>query len=109
MIPTLPAKQPGEAWYVPFDFSGPLDSSYNPDRKENLGKIVDVKAEETDTGEDVSDVLVDESICQIDGKIAYVWVQNGEDGKRYKITCRVEAQESKQVFEHECFVVVREA
>lgn len=108
MIPTLPAKQPNEAWYVPVDFSGPLDSQSNPEGKEDIGEILSVTVLDTSDDEDVSDDMTDEGICQIDGKIAYVWVQDGEDGKRYKVTCRVEAQKSKQVFEQEFFLVVRE-
>lgn len=74
-------KQPSEEYYLAFDFSRDLNG-------EGIAAaeftIVDV-----DTGEDVTDAMMTPEYQVNDGDIAYLWIVGGEDGHKYKITCRV--------------------
>jgi hypothetical protein len=108
MIPVLPAKQPNEKWFIPFDFANPLNARANPDATEDVGAIQMVKVEDASTAEDVSEDMTDDLLCRVYGQVAYVFITGGEDGHRYKITCRVVTDQSKQVFEMEAFMDVRE-
>jgi hypothetical protein len=108
MIPVLPAKQPNEKWFIPFDFSNPLNARANPDATEDLGSIQDVTVEDASTGEDASESMTDAGVCRVYGQVAYVWIIAGEDRHRYKITCRAVTDQSQQVFEMEAFLDVRE-
>jgi hypothetical protein len=108
MIPVLPAKQPNEKWFIPFDFSNPLNARANPDATEDVGAIQVVTVENAATGEDVSEIMTDELVCRVYGQVAYVYILGGEDRTRYKITCRVVTDQSQQVFEMEAFLDVRE-
>ena len=108
MIQVLPVKKPNESWYVPFDFTNPLESAANPSATEDIGEIQDVSVHDLDANQDVTDVLTDIHICQIEGKVAFVWVTAGEHNHRYRVTCRIQTAESNQVFELSCYLFVRE-
>jgi hypothetical protein len=108
MIQTLPIKQPNEKWYAPFDFSNPLNSTSNPNASEDIGQVLALIVKDVGTGEDATSEITDDSITQLSGKIAYIWIKGGQDGHKYKITVRVEAATSKQVFELEAYLIVKE-
>lgn len=108
MIAVLPPKQPNEKWFIPFDFSNPLNSPYNPDSTEILGGIREVRIEDVSAGQDVTAEMTDEAVCRVYGQTAYIWVVGGQSGHRYKITCRVFTDKSQQEFELEAFLEVRE-
>lgn len=108
MIMPLPVKQPGESWYASFDFSRALRSRLDEESSEDVGRILSVEVQDMADGNDVSSDIVDIGICQPMGKTAYVWLKNGLSGHRYKISVRIESSLSKQVFELEAFLIVRE-
>jgi len=109
MLQVLPYKQPGESWFIPFDFSGPLGSiKNNPDAPEDIGEIEDIVVVDMDTNADVTADLSDQGISRVSGKWAYVWLTGGEHGHRYKVTCRVRAATSHQIFEIDAVLPVLE-
>lgn len=108
MIPTLPSKQPNEKWYIPFDFSNPLNSQANPDRTEEVGEISEVSVFDITADTDVTETMADLLNSRPVGQMAYVWITGGEDGHRYKLTCRIQTLTSKQEFEMDCYLPVRE-
>jgi len=108
MIARIPDKQPNEKWYIPFNFTDPLVSDANPDATEVIGEVEEVTVIELETGDDKASEMSGVALCRKSGRYVYVWIEGGDDGKWYKISCRASTEISKQEFELEALMLVRE-
>jgi chaperonin GroEL (HSP60 family) len=108
-IQRLPDKQPGEERYITFDFTNGLNASSNPDAGEDLASpVVAVEIIDEADDSDMSETMLNSFNNRVSGKKAHIWIQGGEDGHVYKITCRVQAATSNQVLELDARLPVKE-
>ena len=84
----LGAKQPYEEYYVEFDFTNYLGTAH-------IDSIDEVSAVEMASGEDETDAVTDATRQANDEHIVYVWIRAGEDGCRYKLNCRIIADDAE--------------
>ncbi len=83
----LGAKQPYEEFYEEFDFTNYLGTA-------SIDSVDAVTATDTASGEDATDVLLDETLQANDAHSVFVWVRAGVTGGRYRISCRVIADDT---------------
>ena len=97
----MDSKQPSEGFHYRFNFTNDLGS-------DGISSAV-VAAEDLSDGSDVTDTLIDSDKQVISGQYVYVYVQAGSDGKDYKITVTITADDdSSSIYELEGIVPVRE-
>ena len=95
-------KQPSEEYYLGFDFTEDLDD-------EVVASAAFTIIDTDNDDEDVTDTLSDSTFQVNNGKWAYVWIQGGTNGHKYKITCKVTGDGTPpSVFEQEAYIRVRE-
>lgn len=94
-------KQPSEEYYLGFDFTEDMGS-------EDIASAAFTILDEDDDDKDVTTTLSDATNQTNIGKIAYLWIQAGTDGHRYKITCVATGNGTPaSIFEMDGYIRVR--